>query len=162
MGQSWHILNNESNGMFFQHQKCAWSLRKGRLAVMTQEPGHLSQWGRWSLQTCHRHFRSPRLSPGSSIPSVQHQHLWPHRTKQLHALQWNSWGASVPFTAMADGLQVLLAPLSALQKHQPDGTWSFTHPCFQPARLFNRNVTSAKQKLSNYVKSHLWIDKRFH
>lgn len=52
-------------------------------------------------------------------------------------------------------LQVLLAPLSPLQKHEPDATRSFIHPCFQPARLFNRNMTSAIQKLSNYVRTEV-------
>lgn len=155
MGQSWHILNNESCGMFFQYQKHAWSLRKGKIGCNDPAARTLVTARKMKPADLSQALQITRLSPGSSIPSVQHQHLWPYSTKQLHTLQCNICEASVPFTATAHGLES--SPLK--QTPSPPGT---SHQfrninLMQPGaslilvfnQLFNRNVTSATQKVSN-------------
>lgn len=120
---------------------------------MTQEPGHLSRWRRWSLQVCHRHFRSLKfilgssnsLSATSTAVTLHHQtaahssvkHLRSERTIYNH----NRWTSElITETDSKSSWSLSLSPLGKYSQTglcDSDATWNFTHFCFQLAKLVN-------------------------
>lgn len=108
--------------MFFQYQKTCLVTEKRQIRCNDPAARTLVTVRKMKPADLSRALQITRLSPGSSIPSVQHQHLWPYSSKQLHTLQWNICEASAPFTATAHGLESSLLK----QTPSPPGT---SHHC---------------------------------